>query len=116
MNEEMPNGIYECNLGESTIYSRLRFTVIEDDDFPEFVMRYSIYLSERLFLPFMDEIFRKAPIHSEVVKKQVRQIAGEVYEDPWNDPTWNGPEPEQDDERDKRFSMYMAKTGLPKLN
>ena len=116
MNEEMPNGIYECNLGESTIYSRLRFTVIEDDDFPEFVMRYSIYLSERLFLPFMDEIFRKATIHSEIVKKQLRQIAGGVYEDPWNDSSWNGPEPEQDDEKDRRFSMYMAKIGLPKLN
>ena len=64
----------------------------------------------------MDEIFRKATILSDIVKKQLRQIAGEVYEDPWNDPWCKGPEPEQDDERDKRFSMYMAKTGLPKVN
>ncbi|MDC0144462.1 hypothetical protein OAK45_08030 [Verrucomicrobia bacterium] len=116
MNGEMPNGIYECNVGEGTIYTRLRFTMIEDDDFPEFVILYSAQLADRLFLPFMDEIFRKATIDSEVVKKQLRQIAGKTYEDPWDEPWFKGPKPEQDEERDKRFSMYMAKIGLPKLN
>lgn len=115
MNEDMPNGKYKYDLDSNTVYSELSLTVAADDDYPDFVMVYSSYLSDRLFRPLMDMIFLKVTPHSAVVKQQLREYAGDKHEDLWNLPSRKGSEPQQNEE-DGRDKYFMATTGLPADN